>query len=563
MVYKIKKYFKYLNFKLIFLIITTYLTIFITDLFYFSPTSPDFPKYSIYFDYFSGKVDTTLLEQNLSYYFLQSLNLFFKNDYLYEYNYEIVLDSSIAMVNNILYIIGIVGVYNLLKYFKFSKQNIYFSLILLNFFPPIIGSRLIYKPEIFIFAILPWLLYSLEVYKDIKTNFYLLSSFILGVFLFTVKPTSTAMIGLFILYKYRKILRTELKKIFLFLIVFLILFSPLFIEDYEANGYFYLNHPNEDVYNDQAPINFIYNINLKELISQPYQHNHADSLIGITLLDTFGDYYHLLWENDASLFKYNEIRFGNNFFIKNYLEKYIGIVLTSLFYFAIVVYSIKDKKIKDFLILPFFGIGTLLVVSYTGNFQIQTGDILKTHYYSFLLAICFCFLIAKIFESISLNLKIFFSTLLIIMSLYIIGFPKTQSEEFTDYLVQNNVSKIYCNLNNYLIVGDHSNCNQKLENVCDFNLNNKNVNYIRSKSKFVNLEKNYIEYGDETPLLTKGNKKVSNINSELCREFIKKGFKPIKKDYYINVFPIFNIFILILNCIIILNLHFRKPEKFN
>ena len=182
------------------------------------------------------------------------------------------------------------------------------------------------------------------MYKDIKTNFYLLSSFILGVFLFTVKPTSTAMIGLFILYKYRKILRTELKKIFLFLIVFLILFSPLFIEDYEANGYFYLNHPNEDVYNDQAPINFIYNINLKELISQPYQHNHADSLIGITLLDTFGDYYHLLWENDASLFKYNEIRFGNNFFIKNYLEKYIGIVLTSLFYFAIVVYSIKDKK---------------------------------------------------------------------------------------------------------------------------------------------------------------------------------------------------------------------------
>ena len=118
MVYKINKY---LNFKLFFLILTTYLTIFITDLFYFSPTSPDFPKYSIYFDYFSGKVDTTLLEQNLSYYFLQSLNLFFKNDYLYEYNYEIVLDSSIAMVNNILYIIGIVGVYNLLKYFKFSS----------------------------------------------------------------------------------------------------------------------------------------------------------------------------------------------------------------------------------------------------------------------------------------------------------------------------------------------------------------------------------------------------------------------------------------------------------
>ena len=67
------------------------------------------------------------------------------------------------------------------------------------------------------------------------------------------------------------------------------------------------------------------------------------------------------------------------------------------------------------------------------------------------------------------------------MSLYIIEASKNTVGEFTDYLVQNNVSKIYCNLNNYLIVGDHSNCNQKLENVCDFNLNNKNVTTLGQK----------------------------------------------------------------------------------
>lgn len=557
MVNKIKNNIKNLNLKFIFLVTTTYLTTFITDLFYFSPASPDFPKYSIYFDYFSGKVDVTSLEQNLSYYFLQSLNLFFKNEYLYEYNFEIILDSSIVMVNNILYFIGIFGVYKLLTYFNFSKQNIYFSLILLNFFPPMLGSRLIYKPEILIFAILPWALYSFEAYNKTKVNLYLFSGSIQSIFLFTIKPTSTAMIGLFLVYRFRKLLRLEFKKIFFFYIFILFISSPMFFEDYEANRKFYLDHPNESVYKDQAPISFIYNINLPELISKPYKDYHADSLIGITLLDTFGDYFHLLWENDASLLKYNEVRYSNNFFINNYLEKYLGIVLTCLFYLSIVIYSIKDRKIKDYLLLPFFGIMTLLVVSYSGNFQLQTGDVLKTHYYSFLLGISFCFLIAKIFEKISIKLKILISVIFILFSLNIIGFPKIETDGYSDYLLQNNVSKIYCNLNNYLIEGESRECNQKVEYVCDFNLTNKDVNYIRSQSKYVNLESSYI-YNSELPLLVKGNNKLVALTSESCKKLINKGYAPIKKGYVISVFPIFNILVLIVNCIIILILQFKK-----
>ena len=36
--------------------------------------------------------------------------------------------------------------------------------------------------------------------------------------------------------------------------------------------------------------------------SSPIKHNHADSFIGITLLETNGDYFDLYWDNDASEF---------------------------------------------------------------------------------------------------------------------------------------------------------------------------------------------------------------------------------------------------------------------
>ena len=34
----------------------------------------------------------------------------------------------------------------------------------------------------------------------------------------------------------------------------------------------------------------------------PYKHLHNESAIHITLLDSFGDYFDLYWENDASNF---------------------------------------------------------------------------------------------------------------------------------------------------------------------------------------------------------------------------------------------------------------------
>ena len=69
----------------------------INYLFYDVSESPDFNKYSGYFDYFFQIQETTEREQGLLYYYLQSLNLkLFYSQYLFS---EIILHKSILFVN--------------------------------------------------------------------------------------------------------------------------------------------------------------------------------------------------------------------------------------------------------------------------------------------------------------------------------------------------------------------------------------------------------------------------------------------------------------------------------
>ena len=52
-----------------------------------------------------------------------------------------------------------------------------------------------------------------------------------------------------------------------------------------------------------------------KMLSSPIKHNHADSFIGITLLETTGDYFDLYWDNDATEFFENRkkyLLFTNN-----------------------------------------------------------------------------------------------------------------------------------------------------------------------------------------------------------------------------------------------------------
>ena len=150
------------------LCISIYSTLLIGELFYNSVYSPDFSRYKIYMDYFIGNTEKTFLEQNLSYFFIQSFIFSLQNERLFDYNFNALLDSSIFMTNNFLYIIGLIGIYKMLLNFNFKKNDILFSLTLLNFFPPVLGMIMIFKPEIFVFALIPWIIYSIELFIDTK-----------------------------------------------------------------------------------------------------------------------------------------------------------------------------------------------------------------------------------------------------------------------------------------------------------------------------------------------------------------------------------------------------------
>ena len=64
------------------------------------------------------------------------------------------------------------------------------------------------------------------------------------------------------------------------------------VENYSANQklLFQYEDLNEKLYNNPAELSLLYEVNFYDLFS-PFRHYHSNSLIGITLLETYGDYY--------------------------------------------------------------------------------------------------------------------------------------------------------------------------------------------------------------------------------------------------------------------------------
>ena len=100
----------------------------------------------------------------------------------------------------------------------------------------------------------------------------------------------------------------------LFLIVFLI----VFLENYSVIQIHLFNHIPQDYssYQNRASISFIYHINKFDFWYFPIFNYHSNSFIGISLLDTFGDYFNLSFNNDKSYLFYDKVLFSNNSFIQ-------------------------------------------------------------------------------------------------------------------------------------------------------------------------------------------------------------------------------------------------------
>lgn len=504
----------------IFFIASLYLIKETSFLFYNSTDSPDFDVYSIYFEYMFNSLDKTGREQGLFYYYFQSWYFYFNYSDFSNFNFYTLLHKSIQEVNFTLYIFGLAGFYLLLKKYTFKTSAILSSFIFVNFLPISIAQRIIFKPEIVAYAFLPWLILSIENYKETNKVRFLIVGTPFLVLSIASKGSVLAMYGVFFLIFYGNLIsKKTVKKLLPAVFLFIFLFGSLSYEDINSNGQNLIELESgatmDENYNYKAPLKTIYDINMYNLVASPIKYNHSGSFIGLTLLDTFGDYFDIYWDNDSSLFSKNRRDFINikeskiimgpefdsetntlTFYLQNitdlYMRKYIG-MLASIFYFYIFFKGLKEKtEHRKFLIAPLIGMFVILFHIISGfpvnNYNPELGDTLKPIYYSHFFILGAIFISTRIFnEKIKTRLILIPYIVLII---FLLGFPKTIDYEFQQQLTEINNYSNSCEVNLFFL--------EKLKFVDS--TNNKVEECIESGVKS-QIEYNFMnqEYYDEKP----------------------------------------------------------------
>ena len=479
----------------------------INYLFYDSFMSPDIDKYIVYFDHFFSN-QTTNKEHGLMYYYLHSLNYSFL--YADLNNFDFFIHKSIQEVNFYIFLFGLSGYYFLLRHLNFSLNVIFPTLLFVNFFPPSISMRLVYKPEILAFALLPWIIYLLEQFLKSKKIINLFLSIPMIVTAITIKGNVLVILAIYLFFSYFRIFFIiPKKKLVLLFLISLISFTAMSLENNAANGKTILDIQSgsaiEENYNFKAPYSVIYKIDMYGLLSSPIKHDHAKSFLGITLLETSGDYFDLYWDNDASEFfksrkqiisfvqsneiKGPELNQTNSGFIVYqqrmtdvYLYEAIGLLLSIFLFYSLIISSIKKTKYRKFLLASFVGMGVLLFHSITGipknNFDPLVGDTFKPLYYSFVLIFSFTILIAtKLSEKYK---KIFNLAIYLILVVFILGFPKNAEFVPDINMVQKIQSSLFCPIEKHIYLD-----NQDFNSV-NCGLNNLSQNTNKENSLYLN-----------------------------------------------------------------------------
>ena len=320
---------------------------------------------------------------------------------------NLIFTHGIQVINFLFFSLGLFGIYFLLRKLKFS---FYFSLLCINIisvFPPVVGTRLILKPEIVAVGFLPWLIFFIISFKENYEKKYLLLSFPIIALLVSLKASITLMILIVIVIFFGKDL---FRQDVLFCGSLALIFAILVILESQAySGLYIWEHQTPESYMYKAPLSFIYLIN-SDLFANPFRNAHANSMLGILLLDTFGDYWQRYWFHKDGWF--------NNQFPGNLNSIRVGLVSSSIFYASVLYQLIKEKSLimKKLGILAFVGISVMivnvlnLIPLLTMNFHPGKGDPIKTHYFSFLLMITFLYWFIKITkENLIIGTVIFIS----------------------------------------------------------------------------------------------------------------------------------------------------------
>ena len=507
---------------------------FITYLNYDSMRGTDFDRYGKYLDYFvKSDIQKVGLESGVGYfYFISKFFEILNKPILISSIYvEPIYSLSIQLGNFLLLIIGLIGIFYLFEYLQVDKTLNLICLSFVSVFPPILGARLILKPEILAVAFLPWLI--LFYYKFFETNklVFLVFSSPLILSLSVLKSSITFMIGLCLLTVFRKQLFT--KKF----VTFNILLSPLFIllinENFYVNGNYLWEHVINENYLNTASLSYIFSFSFSEIYNNPFRNNLSSSMLSIIFADTFNDYWQRYW--------YHRDGWSGNNFPGNLLHIRISIFLSISFYFLTSYFLIneKDKQMRAIGVLGYVGILALVINAlnllpiFTQNFNPSKGDPMKTHLFSFLIIFTFYYFLTKF--KVLKNIKIYL-IIFIFFNAYIftiINPVEVNKYKDTFYLNKLHVASP-CMLNNY--VNNYINFS---DNWCTEDEVAKSICKGSFDEKFLPSEVDgYFIYENDPSFedrnLTNGINTVTVGNFYECINYVNGGYYILSSDIFLN-----------------------------
>lgn len=469
------------------LVIVIYLTHNWINFFYNPTNNVDFSKYYDYINYFLGLNVAIDYGQGTLYYYLFTI-IFERHLESVNYNnLDLIISASVHELNLILFIVGLIGLYKLLKLHGYQKRVIFLTLILICFFPQTIYLRAVLKAEILAFALFPWCLLFIEFYLKTKKLKYLYQIIPVLILVINSKPSIAAMTVLYLIIFYNKIFKvTDNKQIFFLIAIFILLLFLVQFENYKITNLFPTDRMYEQEFDYKAKPIILIKTNFVELFRNPffefdYQENfysvHANSVINITLLDTFGDYFNQLFDSQVNYFSKNRkqifVSEGNSiinserqikyegpfsFFLVNklnHIRKILSIILSIIFYFLLIYISIFKKDLKKYMFAPLIGIFILYLNSLgipSNNFNPYKGDTFKAFYYSFLLVLAFAFLACEVFKHQKTYINILLTIIFCFSIIFIAGHPKENNQLTSERIVIANEYSVFCKFNNILFL---------------------------------------------------------------------------------------------------------------
>ncbi len=527
----------------------------IGEIFYNSIDGTDFYRYFRYIEYFMGEIETPTREQGLFYFWIISLFIKSSQNFYVSENWEYIYSTAIQLGNFAFYLVGLFGLITLLRSRKIPWEKIFLIFSVLNFFPPLFGGRLIMKPEILAFAFLPWIILAIDNYLEKQNYFSLIYASLLLSIIATSKGTVALItfVSLGILY-FSKINLLKIKNIVIPGFVFLLSFYFLYSENVSVNTISFFTHEEQSSYLFKASPSFLFTINFADLYTNPYRNTHANSLIGITLIDLFNDYFNRYWEHPRSIFVIDRV---NLFDFLAHPRRNFSVILSILFVMS------SFWKINRFKFIYLVGI---IILTFTSlglfglHFNPEKGDTLKTHYYFFLLAISFIFILLDVLKSKNFWMNYAKAISLIAVFLFIFGFPKNYTQNSQVAILEKIPTTISCNyVKPYFntIFSVDIQCLDKEMAICG-NLENYNLPKMHQDGYLIfQPDKNYLPKNliDES-----GNPVTVNGFAE-CVHYVDGGFFPNNGFFEIDRTPKANNTFIYLCILSIIGITYNRSEK--